>query len=81
MIKNISQTRQRYEKAYRRLRLYSGMLHNLPSFPLYDEYYDCAILSYDYHDSDFSGWINRQRFDRFRKAMLLNKNSYWGIPF
>jgi hypothetical protein len=81
MVKPMSTPRQRYETAYRRLRLYSGILHNLPSFPMYDEYYDCAILSYDYHDSEFHGWTNLTRMSEFHKVRIKRNLSAWDIQF
>jgi hypothetical protein len=65
MIKNISKSRREYEKEYRYLRLNAGVTqHREPIWPT-SEAEDCAILSYDFHDSDFSGWINRQRQHKF----------------
>ena len=60
-----SLARMEYEIFYRTLRLNGGSYNY--EFPVrnYSELEDCALLSYDYYDSEFSGWINRQRMHQF----------------
>lgn len=65
MVKPKSTDREEYEYSYRMLRLQGeDMLHDFPPFPGSDAE-ECALLSYDSYDSEFSGWINRQRRARF----------------
>lgn len=80
MKQSTSQTRRKYEAAYKRLRLYGGWLDGEPSFRLMDEESECALESYDYHDSEFSGWINRHRMRKFiyHKMILAG---WEGLPF
>lgn len=47
---------------------------------IYSDAEDCALLSYDYHDSGFSGWINRTRMARFLQLKYPAHPDY-GIPF
>jgi hypothetical protein len=67
MVKTMSLTRKEYSKAYALLRYCHG--HN--DFPALDRMNEntviCAIVSYDYHDSHFAGWINRQRMSKFHE--------------
>jgi hypothetical protein len=61
-----STMRRRYETAYRLLRRSDGAMHPQRFFEHYDDARDCALLSYDYRDSKFSGWINRRRMTKFK---------------
>ena len=68
MVKHISATRKEYRKAYAILR-YAGGHTDFPALGKMDDVtVDCAIFSYDYHDSTFDGWINRQRMSQFTRA-------------
>lgn len=60
-----SRTRQRYHVQYRWLRLNGGIPDSASWFDPQNEADECAILSWDWHDSHFSGWINRQRQHKF----------------
>ena len=65
MIKNISLTRKEYDYSYWLIRIRgSEVLHDFPDFPGND-IEDCALLSRDNRDSEFSGWINRTRRHQF----------------
>jgi len=69
-----------YKNFYRWLRITGGSVQpeNYP-FGL-NECQDLAILSFDYHDSEFSGWINRQRQERFEQCLdMLRPERHW--PF
>jgi hypothetical protein len=67
MIKHISLTRKEYEKAYAILR-YAGGVTDFPALGKMDDVtVDCAILSCEFRDSQFSGWNNRQRMFRFHQ--------------
>jgi hypothetical protein len=81
MVKTMSKSRKDYFRAYRLIREKgsSGYIQFLYGEP--DEVQDCALLSYDYHDSEFSGWINRQRMSRFIERSRGNYHSVYGIPF
>ena len=73
MIKNISAVRKSYKRHYRLLRLCGGVYQD-QDYPFgLKEIQDCAILSYDYHDSEFTGWTSRLRRARFiyRKIHVL----------
>jgi hypothetical protein len=76
-----STARREYKAAYKLVRLYCGLPKEDQILGETNDIEDCALLSYDYHDSHFLGWINRQRLAKFANAMLLNRNSAWGIPF
>jgi len=65
-----SPTRWSYRIVYRHLRLSGGTLPENRFSSCSDEIQDCAILSYDYHDSQFTGWTSRLRRARF----LYRKN-------
>lgn len=65
MIENISQSRFLYEKAYRRMRLQGGHYQEEEVRKGVSDEQECALLSYDCHDSEFSGWINRQRYQQW----------------
>lgn len=80
MKQSISQTRRDYEKAYKRLRMYTYLFSQENPFCPGDDADDCALESYDNHDSHFDGWINRIRRARF----LYRKNHvlpYEKFPF
>jgi len=70
MKNEMSPTRKRYKHLYHRIRLNGGFAFAPKPYCDYDELENCALLSYDYHDSEFSGWINRYRMKRF----TLKKN-------
>jgi len=80
MIKNISTVREEYDYSYWLIRVRENeVFHDFPQFPC-NEVEECALLSYDYHDSHFSGWTNRQRMSLFYK--LRNQNLRRGeYPF
>lgn len=80
MIKDISHSRHQYNQAYRYLRVNGGTLYEDFPYGYFNEAQDCAVLSFDYHDSDFSGWINRQRRARWKDRMS-DPNMPWGMPF
>jgi len=65
MIKNISLARHEYAEAYRHIRLFGGAFFHENRLKNWTDAEDCALLSYDYFDSHFSGWINRQRQHKF----------------
>jgi len=80
MIKNISRSRKDYKRAYRLLRLDINIYHERGDVGLCEDAWDCAITSFDYHDSDFSGWINRQRMSKFWDLFMKRyPQKYW--PF
>lgn len=57
-----SLVRQKYDKFYKWLRLNGGIIQD-ENYPFgLNEIQECAILSYDYRDSIFHGWVNRKRF-------------------
>ena len=60
-----SLTRLKYEKHYRSIRKGTGLIAEALGLMNNNEIFDCAIFSYDYHDSTFDGWINRQRMSQF----------------
>lgn len=80
MRKYRSGSRKEYDRAYRQLRLQGGIFDIEHPFENYDDAEDCAILSYDYHDSDFSGWINRQRHQKFFN-LKLDRHPELVFPF
>jgi hypothetical protein len=69
----ISRSRKDYKRAYKLLRLYCGLPKEDQTTGETNEIEDCAILSYDYRDSEFSGWINRQRQERFEECQGVRK--------
>jgi len=81
MIKNISKSRQEYTEAYRWLRLNGGVMRKENLIAPENEYEDCAILSYDYQDSDFDGWINHARMSQFIKRFHKWCYEKGEIPF
>jgi len=80
MRKQYSRSRTRYMTAYRLLRRTGGSFRLESDFGQFSEAEDCALLSYDYHDSHFSGWINNQRWQRWDvlRSGLFNR---WELPF
>jgi hypothetical protein len=81
MKQSISQVKRSYKRHYRLLRLNGGTYQD-EDYPFgLNEIQDCAILSYDYHDSYFDGWLNRTRMYRFIERSRGNKHSVYGIPF
>ena len=80
MIKNISPARREYEEVYRDMRLHGGVKYWTDKYLQVNDARDCAILSYDYHDSHFSGWINRQRMHIFQTKALY-RPEWDGLPF
>jgi len=65
MVKHISRSRKDYKRAYRLLRLEISIYDERSDIGLCEDAWDCALLSYDERDSHFSGWINRQRLQKF----------------
>jgi len=70
MKNEMSPTRKRYKHLYHRIRLNGGFAFAPKPYCDYDELENCALLSFDYHDSTFDGWINRTRMYQFYKARL-----------
>lgn len=66
-----SRSRTEYTQAYSHLRLGSGYWEDDKLDKFDDVTVDCAILSYDYHDSHFDGWLNRTRMSQFHNRMHL----------
>jgi len=80
MIKHLSRGRKDYKRAYRLLRLDINIYDERSDIGLIEDAWDCAILSYDYYDSEFSGWINRHRMEKFWNLfMKRSPQKYW--PF
>jgi len=80
MRKYRSRTRMAYGNAYRHLRVGhrpepGGIWDLIPQ-----ETIDCAILTYDYYDSEFSGWMDRQRMRKFYDLAIKRFPKHW-IPF
>jgi len=65
MIKKHSRARAEYDSTYRAVRLNGEEIYYHNKFNTWNEIQECAMLSRDYHDSEFSGWINRQRMKQF----------------
>jgi hypothetical protein len=76
-----SRMRQRYHVQYRWLRLNGGIPDSASWFDPQNEADECAILSWDYHDSEFYGWINLTRMSEFHKVKIKRNLSAWDIPF
>lgn len=73
MIRASHVVRFEYDKFYRWLRLNGGVIQD-ENYPFgLNEIQDCAILSFDNHNSHFTGWTNRLRRARFlyRKIHVL----------
>lgn len=81
MRKSISPTERRYKRLCGRVRRNGGFPFAPKPYQDYDEIEDAAILTYDYYDSEFSGWINRQRLGLFRKRSEQIANWKGYIPF
>jgi len=81
MIKNISSARAEYLSTYRALRLHGGWPEEERHVTYFTEIQDCALLSYDYHDSHFDGWINRNRMAAFERRSRAIENWRGAIPF
>lgn len=76
-----SLVRQKYDEFYKWLRLNRGVIQD-ENYPFgLNEIQDCAILSYDYHDSHFDGWINRHRMAAFERRSRAIENWRGAIPF
>jgi len=75
-----STARREYEEVYRDMRLHGGVKYWTDKYLQVNDARDCAILSYDYYDSEFSGWINRHRMAKFWN-LFMNRypQKYW--PF
>jgi len=80
VIKHKSKSRLDYERAYRLVRLYCGLPKEDQIIGETNDIEDCALLSYDYHDSHFSGWINRTRMSVFLKIRNCHLELGW-LPF
>jgi len=65
MRKYRSRTRQRYHVQYRWLRLNGGIPDGSHPFDPNEESDECACLSFDWRMAHFTGWINRQRREKF----------------
>lgn len=81
MRKQYSLTRREYGQAYMELRKFSGAPYVLEHWFCECEEQDCALESYDYSSSEFSGWINRQRMSQFKKRSWDVQNWRGEIPF
>ena len=66
MKKYTSRMRRQYKYFYECLRQGKGATLQRATDGNMQEAIDCAILTYDYYDSHFSGWINRHRMHQFR---------------
>lgn len=80
MKNEMSPTRKRYKHLYHQIRLNGGSAFAPKPYCDYDELENCALLSFDYHDSTFDGWINRNRMYQFYKARLKLHTLAW-LPF
>lgn len=80
MIRIHPDPRWEYAEAYRKLRMYGGVLDRENQYAPEDEYEEMAILSYDERDSNFSGWINHQRLAQFFDLKIRRFAGFW-IPF
>jgi len=80
MKQSISQGRADYQRAYRWLRLNGGAPEDYQISPMLNDAQDCALLSYDFHNSHFSGWINRQRMSKFHACQRRLADLNW-LPF
>lgn len=80
MVKPMSLARIKYQATYRQLRLNGGINATEQPFKYFDDAQDCAILSYDYHDRNLSGWINRQLWQQWYvlRSGLFNRDE---LPF
>jgi hypothetical protein len=76
-----SLTRERYEKYYRNIRKGTGLVAEALGLIYDNETFDCAILSYDHHDSEFYGWMNLTRMSAFHKVRIRRNLSAWDLPF
>jgi len=75
-----SLTQKQYEAHYRHLRKTGGTLADNKYSSFFDDAQDCAVISYDCQDSEFSGWINRQRLARFR-TVKISRHEWRELPF
>lgn len=80
-MKNENPSKLLYETYYRLLR--RGVpAENWTTWghKLNEEVHSCALETIDYHDSEFTGWINRQRYHQFRvlQSGLFNRSE---LPF
>jgi len=66
MRKQYSLLRKEYRRAYSWLRFTKGSTHYRMFDDLETEVIYCALETYDYYDSEFSGWINRRRMAKFK---------------
>jgi len=73
MIKNISSARKDYKKTYSKIRRFGERLYHDNIFKNWNDAENCALESYDNHDSQFTGWTSRLRRARFiyRKIHVL----------
>lgn len=76
-----SLTRLKYEQYYRSIRKGGGLVAHALGLMNYNSNFDCALISYDYHDSEFYGWINLARMSEFHKVRITRHLSAWDIPF
>ena len=72
--------RRQYKYFYKCLRQGKGATLQRATDGNMQEAIDCAILTYDYYDSHFSGWINRHRMAKFNH-LKWKKSSIWDLPF
>jgi hypothetical protein len=80
MKQSTSQTRQRYKKLCGRIRRNGGFPFPPKPYQQYDELEEAAILTYDWFDSEFTGWINRQRMSQFNTRKYAGFGLDW-LPF
>lgn len=80
MKQSTSQARRRYKQLCGRVRRNGGFAFPPKPYQQYDEIEEAAILTYDWFDSEFTGWINRQRYHEFvnRRHIFFDPH---GLPF
>lgn len=77
MKNEMSPTRKRYKHLYHRIRLNGGFAFAPKPYCDYDELENCALLSFDYHDSEFTGWINRNRYAKWKLRKAIHPHTNW----
>ena len=80
MRKQYSKSRTVYEKSYSYLRRVGELPWAIDGGYPKTEAQECALISLDYHDSHFDGWINRHRQAKFNRLNWAKK-PLWDIPF
>lgn len=80
MRKQYSKTRRRYKHLCGQIRRNGGFPFPPKPYQDYDEIEDAVILTYDYFDSQFTGWINSQRRHDFITLRYRLFEAH-GLPF